>query len=249
MNNPRFSILTVTYNAEAFIERTLQSVACQTYTQFDYHIIDGASRDATLALCRPYASVITEIISEPDKGLYDAMNKAIRRAQGDYLIFLNAGDQLKDASTLARVAEIIQQGGEPWPDVVYGETEIVDEANRFVRMRRLAAPEVLDWRSFRHGMLVCHQAFWVSRSLAQQEPYDLNYRFSADFDWCIRLMKKSNRLLNTRLTTIRYLQGGMSIQNHRASLLERLRIMARHYGWLDAVLMHLWFVVRAVLKK
>lgn len=246
---PCFTILTVTFNAGPFIERTLKSVASQTYSNFEYYIIDGASRDHTLALCQTYASVITQIISEPDKGLYDAMNKGIRLAKGDYLIFLNAGDQLKDANTLQQVADAIMSSGDMWPDVVYGETEIVDDKDEFVRMRRLSAPEVLDWKSFRDGMLVCHQAFWASRELAAEELYDLTYRFSADFDWCIRIMKRSAQLMNTHLTTIRYLQGGMSIKNHRASLLERLRIMAKHYGWMATIGKHIWFVVRAIIKK
>lgn len=246
---PRFSILTVTFNAEPFIERTLKSVASQTYSNYEYYIIDGVSRDRTLELCESYSSVITRIISEPDKGLYDAMNKGIRIAKGDYLIFLNAGDQFKDVNTLQLVADAIIGNGDKWPDVVYGETEIVDDNGEFVRMRRLSTPETLDWKSFRDGMLVCHQAFWASRKLAIEELYDLSYRFSSDFDWCIRIMKRSGLYLNTHLTTIRYLQGGMSIKNHRASLMERFSIMAGHYGWLDTVLRHVWFILRAVIKK
>lgn len=246
---PRFSIITVTFNAEAFIERTLKSVAEQTYTHFDYHIIDGVSRDRTLELCRSYSSILTDVICEPDKGLYDAMNKGIRKAQGDYIIFLNAGDQFRDATTLQQVADCVLKSGDTWPDVLYGETEIVNNEGQFVRMRRLNTPDVLTWKSFRGGMCVCHQAFWASTKLAQQEPYLLDYRFSADFDWCIRIMKRSHYLLNSRMSTIRYLEGGMSIKNHRASLLERLRIMAKHYGWVDTIGLHLWFVVRAIIKK
>lgn len=253
MNNnsgtPCFTILTVTFNAELYIERTLKSVASQTYSNFEYYIIDGESRDRTLEICKTYSSVITNVISEPDKGLYDAMNKGIRMAKGNYLVFLNAGDQFKDANTLQKVADAILANGDMWPDVVYGETEIVDDKGAFVRMRRLSTPEILDWRSFREGMLVCHQAFWASRELATEELYDLNYRFSSDFDWCIRVMKRSSLILNSHLTTIQYLQGGMSIKNHRASLLERLRIMAKHYGWIDAIGKHLWFIVRAIIQK
>ena len=246
---PRFSIITVTFNAEPFIRRTLESVACQTCKSYEYIIIDGASKDGTLKACEEYADFISQIVSEPDKGLYDAMNKGIYRAKGDYLIFLNAGDQFKDANTLQQVLDTVVSSGDRWPDIIYGETEIVDDDNRFVRMRRLAAPEELEWTSFRSGMLVCHQAFWASRALALAEPYDLAYRFSADFDWCIRVMKRSSYRLNCHLSTIRYLQGGMSIKNHRASLIERLRIMAKHYGWFDAIGMHLWFVWRAIALK
>lgn len=96
-------------------------------------------------------------------------------------------------------------------------------------------------------MLVCHQAFFAKASLV--EPYDLQYRFSADFDWCIRVMKKARTLHNTHLTLIDYLEEGMTTQNRQASLRERFRIMARHYGLMSTVAHHAWFVLRAVIKK
>ena len=97
-------------------------------------------------------------------------------------------------------------------------------------MRRLSAPEKLDWKSFKQGMLVCHQAFFARHTLV--EPYDLSYRYSADFDWCIRIMKKAYTLHNTHLTIIDYLDEGMTTQNRKASLKERFRIMAKTL-WMD----------------
>ena len=197
---PKFSIITVTYNAEAVLEDTIQSVISQTYHHVEYILVDGASKDGTLSIIDRYRDRITRIVSEPDKGLYDAMNKGIRLATGDYLCFLNAGDSFHEDDTLQQMVRSIS--GNELPDVLYGETELVDKEGHFIRMRRLAAPEVLTWRSFKQGMLVCHQAFFAKASLV--EPYDLQYRFSADFDWCIRVMKKARTLHNTHLTlTIR----------------------------------------------
>ena len=113
-------------------------------------------------------------------------------------------------------------------------------------MRRLSTPEKLDWRSFKQGMLVCHQAFFARHTL--MEPYDLNYRYSADFDWCIRIMKKARTLHNTHLTIIDYLDEGMTTQNRKASLKERFRIMAKHYGWISTAAHHAWFVLRLIIK-
>ena len=132
------------------------------------------------------------------------------------------------------------------PDILYGETAIVDRSGDFLYMRRLSAPEVLTWRSFKQGMLVCHQAFMVKRSIF--EPYDLNYRYSADVDWCIRMMKKSRYIHNTHLTLINYLNEGMTTANRKASLRERYRIMVKHYGEISTFLHHIWFIVRAVIK-
>ena len=243
--HPKFSIITVTYNAGAVLEDTIQSVITQTYRNVEYIIVDGGSKDHTLDIINRYREHIHILVSEPDKGLYDAMNKGIRLATGDYLCFLNAGDELHEDDTLQLMVHSIT--GTELPDVLYGETAIVDEEGHFLRMRRLSAPEDLNWKSFKDGMLVCHQAFFPRRELA--EPYDLRYRFSADFDWCIRIMKKSHTLHNTHLTLIDYLNEGMTTRNHRASLHERFRIMCRHYGYLSTLARHAWFALRLLLKK
>ena len=102
-------------------------------------------------------------------------------------------------------------------------------------------------------MLVCHQSFYVRTDIARTELYDLRYRYSADYDWCIRIMKRAERrrlrFLNTHLILTDYLSEGLTTKNHRRSLLERLRLMGRHYGWPRAILQHLWFVIRAIIKR
>lgn len=242
---PKFSVITVCYNAEATIEDTIQSVISQTYHHVEYIIVDGASKDRTMDIVNRYREHIAIVVSERDKGLYDAMNKGIGLATGDYLCFLNAGDSFHEDDTLQQMVHSIHTP--QLPDVLYGETELVDHEGHFLRMRRLSAPEVLTWKSFRQGMLVCHQAFFPRRDLVM--PYDLRYRFSADFDWCIKIMKKSKVLQNTHLTLIDYLAEGMTTRNHKASLKERFRIMTRHYGWTSTLAFHLWFVLRLLLKK
>ena len=239
MNNtpcphPKFSIITVTYNAGKVLEDTIQSVISQTYRNVEYIIVDGKSKDNTLEIADKYRDHISKVVSEPDKGLYDAMNKGIRLATGDYLCFLNAGDELHNNETLQQIVHTLK--GTALPDVIYGETAIVDAEGHFLHMRRLSAPEQLHWKSFKQGMLVCHQAFFARRELAVKHLYDLKYRFSADFDWCIRMMKEAKCLHNTRLTLIDYLNEGMTTQNHKASLKERFRIMTKHYGWISTVL-------------
>jgi glycosyltransferase involved in cell wall biosynthesis len=244
--HPKFSIITVTYNAEKVLEDTIQSVIFQTYRNVEYIIVDGASKDHTLEIVNKYHNRINKVISEPDKGLYDAMNKGIQLATGDYLCFLNAGDKFHDSDTLQKIVHTLK--GQELPDVIYGETAIVDEEGHFLHMRRLSTPAHLNWKSFKQGMLVCHQAFFANRELAINHLYDLQYRFSADFDWCIRIMKKAKCLHNTRLTLIDYLNEGMTTKNHKASLKERFCIMAKHYGLISTILHHGWFVIRLFYK-
>ena len=186
--HPKFSIITVTYNAAKVLEDTIQSIVTQTYKNLEYIIVED-----------------------------DTLLQMVHSINGTAL-----------------------------PGVLYGETEIVDSQGHFLYMRRLSAPATLTWKSFKQGMLVCHQAFFARRDLV--EPYDLRYRFSADFDWCIRIMKKADVLHNTHLTLIDYLNEGMTTRNHKASLKERFRIMSRHYGWASTVTHHLWFVLRLLYK-
>lgn len=249
------TLVTVTYNAAATIERTLQSVASQTYQEYEHLIIDGASKDDTVAIAQQYCDRDPQggrihIVSEPDRGLYDAMNKGLRLAKGDFICFLNAGDKLHSPCTLYNIAETARKSHSP-VGVIYGHTDIVDAEGAFLRARRLCPPEVLTWKGFRSGMLVCHQSFYVNKAIAQT--YDLQYRFSADFDWCIRCLKEAEKKgmhnVYLREPLCDYLSEGMTTQNHRASLIERFRIMAHHYGLLSTLMQHLWFIVRAAVKK
>lgn len=252
----KVSIITVTYNAGAHIERTIASVESQTFADVEHIIVDGASKDDTIAVAERHGYVPMGeraggkklYVSERDKGLYDAMNKGLRLATGQYICFVNAGDTLHDARILQHVAEA-SCGGKA--GVVYGDTDIVDEQGRFLRHRRLTPPRVLTWRSFLSGMLVCHQAFYVNRDIAQS--YDLSYRFSADFDWCIRCLKEGadRGMVNSYVhePVADYLNEGMTTANHKASLRERFSIMCKHYGVVAAVSAHAWFIIRAVLKR
>ena len=242
--SPLFSIITVTWNAAATIGPTLESVQRQTSSDYELLIIDGASTDDTLAIVERSAIVSKRVFSEPDGGLYDAMNKGIARACGRYVMFLNAGDSLADDTVLARLAKLATEK----PGVIYGQTQLVDAERHVVGKRHLTAPKRLTADSFLNGMVVCHQAFVARRDLVPE--YDLSYRLSADYDWCIKVLKAST--LNAYAgpqPIISYLAEGMTTRHHRASLMERYRIMCRHYGTARAVLAHLSFIPRYLKRR
>ena len=275
----KITVATVTWNAAAVLQRTLDSVAEQDYPCVQHVVVDGCSSDQTLTLLRQYqereSTELEErheikVLSESDKGLYDAMNKAINMADGDYILFLNAGDKFHERDTLSKIAKKVigyrlevrdlvnsstRQLVTPsnLPAVIYGDTDIVDDEGRFLRKRHLRPPRQLTWQSFKDGMLVCHQAFFARTDIARQNLYNLRYRFSADYDWCIRVMKQGHALglpmVNADIVVADYLDGGMTVKNHRRSLMERLRIMAAHYGWLTALAKHAGFVFRAIRRK
>jgi glycosyltransferase involved in cell wall biosynthesis len=255
----RFTVVTITYNAEAVLKRTLQSVLRQTYGGVEHLIIDGASKDSTLQMAEDYKRLSDQselghkviIKSEPDKGIYDAMNKGLTQASGDYIVFMNAGDCFPQDDTLEQVVHrcrLMESPSDELPAVLYGLTDIVDGEGKFLYHRRLQPPAQLSWRSFRQGMLVCHQAFYARTDIAKNLQYDTRYRFSADVDWCIRVMREAERmnlpLVPVGIVTANYLEEGQTTQNHRASFIERFRVMCRHYGFFRTVALHFWFLVR-----
>ena len=238
---PLFSIITVCYNAEATHGRTQAGVDSQTLTDYEHLIIDGASSDDTPKLLDAHPSAKRSVRSERDKGIYDAMNKGISMATGRYLIFLNAGDKFHSADTLARIAEAIER--ENTPGIVYGQTDIVDDSGRRLGPRHLTAPEGLKLADFADGMVVCHQAFVALRKITGF--YNLRYRFSADYEWCIRCLQHSRKNVGlTDTVLIDYLNEGVTTANHRASLFERFRIMSYYYGFFPTLFKHISFARR-----
>ena len=258
----KFTVITITYNAEAVLQRTLQSVLKQTHEDVEHLIIDGASTDGTLLMAEEYKAgsdasdnghkVI--IRSEPDDGIYHAMNKGLTQASGDYIVYMNAGDFFPSETTLEEIAHrcrLNELPSDELPAVLYGNTDIVDGEGRYLRPRRLQPPQKLTWRSFRKGMLVCHQAFYARTDIAKNLQYDTRYKYSADVDWCIRVMKEADRLAlplcNIGMVVANYTEEGMTTRHHQESLRERYRVMASHYGQLSTFLMHCWFTVRSII--
>lgn len=242
---PLISVITITYNAAETLPLTMESVAEQTFKDFEHIVVDGASKDDTIILARRMGTRRLRILSEPDKGLYDAMNKGLKMAHGRYLIFLNSGDRFHSADTLKAYADTIAERN---PDIVYGDTDIVDIEGKRIGPRHLSAPEILTVDSFSKGMLICHQAFMVRKDISPL--YDTDYQFSADYDWCIRCIKASRAgdRVNLHRVTIDYLADGLTEKNKKASLVERFRIMSAHYGSMKAIAAHLSFIPRAIKR-
>ncbi|MBO4397931.1 MAG: glycosyltransferase [Bacteroidaceae bacterium] len=249
----QLSVITVTYNAKSTIERTLRSVEHQTACNIIEHvIIDGASSDGTLDLLDAYYQKNKDrypivVKSEPDKGLYDAMNKGLSAATGQFVVFLNSGDVFHEPTTVEQVFkhDVSNVG------VIYGYTDVVDDEGKFLAKRFLTPPKHLTWKSFKDGMLVCHQSFYARRTLCPS--YNMTYRFSADIDWCINVMKAGNiahmENLNTNIVLTDYLNEGLTTKNHKASLIERFNIMKHHYGLFTTILHHIKFVFRALGRR
>ena len=229
----KISIITVVYNAGDLLEWTIKSIHDQCFKDIEHIIIDGGSNDRSLDIIKKYEHVITKWISEPDEGLYYAMNKGLRLAEGEYILFLNAGDIFYNTDVL----ENIFGGSKNDSDILYGQTMIVDPKGREIGMRRLKAPEVLTWKSLIDGMLVCHQSFIVKKSIAPE--YNIKYKIAADYDWMLNCLKKAGTITNTHQIISKFLDGGLNKQNIRKALKERFLIMIQSYNIFLVVLNHI----------
>jgi glycosyltransferase involved in cell wall biosynthesis len=253
---PKISVITITFNAEEMLKRTAETVLEQTYGNIEYLIVDGGSDDQTLTIINNLEKDFSAKhipffwISEPDKGIYDAMNKGMKMASGDYFWFMNAGDIIASQDCLENIFKNIpEENGVKTilPDFIYGETMIVRESGQIMGSRRLKAPDKLDWKSFRMGMLVCHQSMLVKREIASD--FNLTYKYSGDFDWSIGCLRKADYIYNSRQIISHFLDGGVSKKKMKASLKERFQIMVKYYGFIPTVLRHIWFVFRAAWFK
>lgn len=231
VNQPTFSIITVTYNCKQLLPKTIESIKNQNYPNLEYIVIDGNSTDGTLDVIKANSEHITKWVSEPDNGIYDAMNKGMQIATGNYVWFINAGDEIYMPDTIEKMF-----ASHPNADVFYGDTLIVDEKGNAVGPRRLRPPENLTWRSFQMGQLVSHQAFVAKRELVPL--YDLTYKHSADTDWQIKILKHSNQIVNTHQILCKFLDWGKSKHNIIPSLKERFHIMIKNYGLTKTVFNH-----------
>lgn len=243
---PLFSIITICFNAAKTILPTLDSVRAQSFGDYEYIVQDGGSTDGTVDLVTNVGIRNLRLVSERDGGIYDAMNRGLGRAKGEYVIFLNAGDAFHGSGTLQRIADCI--GRDSRPGIVYGQTVIVDKDRNLIGPRHLTAPADLRLSDFADGMLVCHQAFVALRRITGL--YNTGYRFSADYEWCIKCLQHSrHNVYAGDEPLIEYLNEGATTRNRISSLIERFRIMSVYFGLCIAIWRHVGFVARAIKRK
>ncbi len=241
------------YNGENEIEKTIQSIVNQSYRKIEYIIVDGASKDKTMEIVKRYETQIDKCISESDKNLYDAMNKGITLATGDYIWFMNSGDEIWNYKTVEKIFS-----RNVTADVFYGETMLVDETGKELGTRSNLSthklPKALTWKKMNKGMVVQHQSFIVRRAIVEQ--YDMQYRWAADIDWVIRCLKAAKEVHNVENILSRFLtnrvlgkfySGGSSTKYLYTSLRERFVIFTRHYGLISNIFSHISICFNALL--
>jgi glycosyltransferase involved in cell wall biosynthesis len=213
----KISVITVCFNSVRTLGDTLESVAAQKHLEIEHIVVDGASTDGTLKIIERYGKHVALLISEPDQGIYDAMNKGLRLATGEVIGFLNADDVYADSGVVERVSAIMAKDG---LDALFGDAEFVspDRPNQTVRRYRSERfrPERIAW-----GWMPAHPALFLRRRV--YESYGLfrtDYRIAGDFEYCARIFH-SNTLVYRSLpeTLVRMRTGGISTSGWRNTVL------------------------------
>lgn len=239
----KFSIITVCRNAEKTIERTICSVIAQTYPRKEFIIVDGASADGTLGIVEKYREQIDVFVSEPDKGIYDAMNKGVSRATGEYVIFINADDYFYDETVLTHAAET------PEADFLFG-------AQYDAKNGALKPAENLDALDVPHLFFgqFAHQSIFARRDLfARFGMFDLNYRICADWDWILRCIANGATTSRIDAPIAVFTVGGASGAAGKTGALSRERksLLRKNLGALplENALTRIEKIFRNLLRK
>jgi hypothetical protein len=159
------------------------------------------------------------------------MNKGLTLATGDYVLFMNSGDEIYESDTVEKIFATAENA-----DIYYGETEMLNANLESQGTRRHQTPEKLSLNSFKYGMSVSHQAIYIKKSVTK--PYNLNYQLSADIDWILSAIARSEKIVNVNFFVAKYLMGGMSKQKHLQSLKERFKIFTHYYGIIPNIINH-----------
>jgi glycosyltransferase involved in cell wall biosynthesis len=220
---PVITVITVVYNAAAALRRTAQSVAASTYRNIEYIVVDGGSKDDTVDVIHEFADTINCWISEPDKGIYDAMNKGISLAQGKWLLFLNAGDTFVNNAVLAEVSKFCVVPENQNADLLFGDVLMVHNNGR-EETRNLQ-----NTVSFLLRNMICHQCIFYNREVFKRIGlFDTQYRYIADFDHLVRARWGGLTIRKIDLLIARYTLDGLSAQKENIKKIwhERMRIFA-----------------------
>jgi glycosyltransferase involved in cell wall biosynthesis len=223
---PRITVATVVRNAVATIEATILSVASQTYAEIEYIVIDGRSTDGTLDIIERHASHITAWISEPDTGIYDAMNKALRLARGRWLLFLGGDDVLTDPDILARVVSRLR------------DEQVVYYAN--VVLKSTGRPYCGPMNTYKlMQQNICHQAVFYPASVFKTKPYDVGAGLLADYKYNLELWGSGISFRHLPLSISFYEDAGASsrpddiFESMRLALIEQN--LGRQWAWIKRI--------------
>lgn len=250
MHEYPLTLITINYNNLEGLRATVASVVNQNAPKkWHWIAIDGGSTDGSKDYLEANSELFDFWISEPDKGIYDAMNKGLQQVKQGFVWFLNSGDRLHGTNALTEVLGAMET--HPQADCFYSDTYFVDEQYRELglisALKPQKFPKKLTFESFRYGMNICHQSFVVRRSWAPL--YKLEYRQAADIDWILEILKKRPVCVQVASVLSEFQTGGSSSQHARKAMKERYEILKSHFGFLPNLWAHAWIVLRRFCSR
>lgn len=248
-NKVKISIVTVTYNCQSLIQETIRSVVEQTFQNIEYLIIDGNSTDETYPIVMQYAreNEVIKSISEPDTGIYNAMNKALKYISGDYVLFLNAGDYLYSKGTLDHFADYIIKFDKP--DIIYGNAVFYYDKRIIMTERKN-----FDWKLIIKANGVCHQSVLAKRKLFKEYQFDESFVYCADRDWIYHMYFDKKKFVHMDEEVVYYEATGFSSQEDAQNKItkEIFRIQrkyCKHYYYISIIARILMKIKNILLRK
>jgi glycosyltransferase involved in cell wall biosynthesis len=250
MHEHPLTLITINYNNLQGLQATVASVVNQIAPKkWHWMVIDGGSTDGSKDYLEANSELFDLWVSEPDKGIYDAMNKGLQQVKQGFVWFLNSGDRLHGTNALAAVLGEMET--HPHADCFYSDTYFVDEAYRELglisALKPQKFPKKLTFESFRYGMNICHQSFVVRRELAPF--YKTEFRQAADIDWILEILKKRPVCVQVASVLSEFQTGGSSSQHARKAMKERYKILQSHFGLLPNLGAHAWIVLRRFFSR
>jgi glycosyltransferase involved in cell wall biosynthesis len=244
----KISVITINYNNCKGLIKTYDSIRMQLdlKTRVEWIVIDGNSTDGSIDFLNSISSEIDKLIVEPDKGIYDAMNKGLAAATGEYVWFLNSGDSFYNNLSLDRVCKSIERSN---ADVLFGDTMFVSETGKKIglisKLKPQRLPRKLTFNGFKYGMNVCHQSVIVKREISPE--YNLDYRLAADIDWILEILKHNHSSKWVGHTISNFEIGGSSYQHTKKAWKERFQVFSKHYGIVPNLINHVWIIIRRII--
>ena len=220
MDNTLITIITVTYNCASLLKKTIESVLKQRYINIEFIIIDGGSTDGTIEIIKHYENKIKYWVSEPDNGIYHAMNKGVKMSTGKWINFLNAGDYFCHENVLS---DIFENKIDLFGEIIYGNFIVqYEDFSKEV----LAKPTDRIWR----GMVFCHQASFTLANSLKEDPFSLKYKITSDFNFFYKQYLKKRNFKYVNKNIVYYQAGGLSDTARRISLKENLETIREFHG-------------------
>lgn len=238
-NLPKVSIVTVVFNGEDYLEETIQSVIKQDYPHFEYLIIDGGSKDDSVKIIKKYEQYISYWISEPDEGIYDAMNKGLKQASGDWINFLNGGDTFFDCHIISKIFGLPEVSNKKF---IYGDSyNIAGNSKSYIKAKRI------NKNSLKKNLGLCHQAVFVQMDHAPE--YNLNLKYKAEYKWVIDIIYRLNQyeILHFPYPVVNYAHGGFSEKGLLENLKEQIKLTRILFGNRQIIL-NSFFYIRVYLR-